>query len=84
MQHQLMSLSNENVHYAESSYRTQRIALRFTHTLDPLLLTQALHLAITEYPRVGSRLVVHHDQPKFHLEAGEITVRLVAVAPSSH
>jgi len=76
-----MSLSLEDVHYAESSYRTQRIALRFTHTLDPLLLTQALHLAITEYPRVGSRLVVHHDEPKFHLEAGEITVRLVAVAP---
>ena len=76
-----MALSLEDLHYAESSYRTQRIALRFAHTLDPHLLTQALHLAIIEYPRVGSRLVIYNDVPKFHLEAGEITVRFVSVAP---
>ena len=39
-QHRLVGMSLEDKHYAESNYRTQRIALRFTHMLDPTILTQ--------------------------------------------
>jgi len=57
-QHRLLGLSQEDKHYAESNYRTQRIALRHAHQLDPTILTQALHLAIAEYPRVGRCVAV--------------------------
>lgn len=81
--HRVLGLTAEDQHYAETNYRTQRIALRFAHVLDPTIVTQALHLAIMEYPRVGSRLVMHDGVPKYHLDAAEVTVRLVTVPPGA-
>jgi hypothetical protein len=75
----MMGLTAEDLHYAESNYRTQRIALRFAHICDPILATQALHLAIADYPKVGSRLIMYEDVPKFHLASAEIGLMVVAV-----
>jgi len=38
-------------------------------------------MAMVELPRVGSRLVQHHGCYKFHLDAAEISLRLIVVAP---
>jgi hypothetical protein len=74
-----MRLSAPDVHYAESNYRTQSIALRFAHICNPTLATQALHLAIAEFPRVGSRLIMYEGVPEFHLAAAEIRLCVVTV-----
>ena len=46
-----------------------------------LTTSQAVHMAIEEHPRVGSRLIHHEGAHWFHLNAAEISVRLISVTP---
>eukprot|EP00802_Teleaulax_amphioxeia_P006620 Tamp_06624.p1 GENE.Tamp_06624~~Tamp_06624.p1 ORF type:complete len:777 (-),score=121.62 Tamp_06624:335-2605(-) len=80
-EHRLQELAAGDKFYAENSYLVQRIALRFEHVLDPVLVSQALRSAMAEHPLAGSRLVRHEGHACFHLDAAEINVHVVNVAP---
>ena len=80
-EHRLQELADGDVHYAKQSYLVQRIALRFSHVLDPVLVAQAVRSALEEYPLAGSRLVKHEGGTYFHLKSAEINVHVVNVPP---
>ena len=80
-EHRLQELADGDIPYAQQSYLVQRVALRFSHVLDPVLVAQAVRSALEEYPLAGSRLVKHEGGTYFHLKSAEINVHVVNVPP---
>ena len=76
-----IDLSSLDQYYFDHPHRRQCIALRFSHILDPTILTRSLHYAIEMFPKVGSRTELFEGSRCFHLNTEQTKLKLVNVKP---